>query len=116
MSDNAKAAEFLRKVKGVVLEELYPYPHDTDVDDRYAWALGQIAGIAVEALDAVATDRKIQGNVEYVRLDEDEFQKLVAGGVVELGRAKIILADIGFGRMLQAVHAAIDASGVAKIR
>jgi len=106
-SDNAKAAEFLRKVKGVVLEELYPYPHDTDVDSRYALALDQIAGIAVEALDAVATDRKIRGDLTYVRLDEKDFKDLVAGAVVEKDRVRLILADIGFAQMLLAINKAM---------
>ena len=108
MSDNARAREFLVEIRNKNFDELYPFPHDTDVDDRFAIALGQIAGIAVEALDAVATDRKIRVDLTYLRLDEKDFKDLVAGAVVEKGQARLILADIGFAQMMLAIKKALE--------
>lgn len=38
-----------------------------------------------------------------VRLDEEDFIKLISGGVVEQDGVKIILADIGYARMMSLI-------------
>jgi len=43
-----------------------------------------------------------------IRLDETEFRKLVKGEIVEIEGARIILADIGFARMYNAINSAWD--------
>ncbi len=39
-----------------------------------------------------------------ISLDEEDFRKLVSGGVVEQDGAKIILKDIGYFRMEEIVN------------
>lgn len=52
----------------------------------------------------------------YARLDEAEFRKLVSGKIVELPTrsdvtVSLILADIGWDRILEAVSLAISEAG-----
>lgn len=64
--------------------------------------------------DPSARDVRLHGywQVGRVALDEEGFRKLVRGEVVELRtaddhRVELILSDIGFGRMVDAVNEAI---------
>jgi len=106
MKTNSEVLAFLLDIKAKV-KEAYPFPADTDIDSRFAFALGIILGVAEEAVTAVANKRKMRGDVTYVRLDEKEFEQLVSGKVVEMDRVKIILADIGFSQMKAIINKAI---------
>lgn len=43
----------------------------------------------------------IKPKEKRVRLDDDDFKTLVEGGIVEQNGVKIILADIGYERMME---------------
>jgi hypothetical protein len=42
----------------------------------------------------------------YLKLNEDDFKCLVRGGVLHVGNLKIILSDIGYDQMLNAIDEA----------
>mgnify|MGYP001070776318 CR=1 FL=1 len=44
-----------------------------------------------------------------IRLDEKDFKALIAGEAIEKDGAKIILADIGYHRMLSLIESQMNA-------
>jgi len=53
--DNREARTVLSAIRDLALS-LYPFPDGTQVDQRYAMALGIIAGCAYQALNAAEGD------------------------------------------------------------
>ena len=56
---NDQVREMLRVVHRLLLSP-YPFPDDTDVDERFAYALGYAAGVIGEALAAEREGRPIR--------------------------------------------------------
>jgi hypothetical protein len=63
MIDNFDCKQILLTIRRMALEP-YPFPIDSTVDDRYAMALGLIAGICTEAVQAVQRDRQASFVIE----------------------------------------------------
>lgn len=57
--DNAQARHSLQLIYNICLEQ-YPFKDGSQLDPRYAMALGLIAGTAHEALSAVDEDRQMR--------------------------------------------------------
>ena len=56
---NDQVREMLRAVQKLLVSP-YPFPDDTDVDERFAYAMGYAAGVISEALAAEKEGRPIR--------------------------------------------------------
>lgn len=55
--DNKDAKHMLLAIRRMALAP-YPFPEDATIDPRYCMALGLIAGISIEAVQAVMQNRQ----------------------------------------------------------
>jgi hypothetical protein len=67
---NADCLGFLLKAKAKIMDS-YPFPADTDIDSRFAFALGIILGTAHEAMESVANRRPMRVSTYYVVMSND---------------------------------------------
>jgi hypothetical protein len=77
-SNNEDAKELLEKLYLEALS-MYPFDSESEVDERYCFAMGVIAGVASEALRAVEEGRAIRltktGFAEFVLRHEQALRR-----------------------------------------